>query len=374
MKSIKFVIFLFLLLFISSAAFAADKPVWTVGYKKFNLSNFDPPYRTYEVQVAPDNKILINFIEHRSQNKLATKKTLDKSDTFFVVLLLSNKNGELIRRIEWPVTDDSVPTWRRGFDSRIYPLLSGGYVALINGHLQVLDLSFSVIYDRVLDALENSRYDIIVPLSGKYFILNRLYTQLKGSSEIIDSRTFETIERFDAPPDYRIVDIWEDQLLSISFSSDNSERRFSKRKINTSQWNDLELVQGERAEARFIYNGAIVVRDNIGRMPDIKTFWFIVEDGKKSEPVFSGLGLKFPSKASVVMTARSYLAGIRRAFDLFSKNWFEVYDFRNHKVLLETKKHTDIADHAISPDGDSIIIMTKKKIEFYSVNSKRIRS
>ena len=351
-------------------AFASDKPVWTIDYKKLNLLHVDPPYRNYEVQFTPDNKIFISFMEHRYQNKLATIKTLEKSDAFFIVLLLSSGNGELIRRIEWPIIDVSVSTWRRGADSSILPLPSGGYVGIINGHLQAFDSSLNIIHDKVLDVLEDGTHNIIVPLSGKFFILNRLNTQLNRSSEIIDSNTFDTIERFDVP-NSRIVDIWGDQLLSISFSSDGSESRFSKKIIGDSQWISLGVAQGERAVARFIYNGAIIVRDSIGQMPHIKTFWFVIEDGKKSETVFSGLGLKFPRTAPVVMTAGSLLSGIRRAFDLFSKRWLEIYDYKNHKVLLETKRNTDIVDFAISPDGESIILMRKKKIEFYSINSKK---
>jgi len=42
-------------------------------------------------------------------------------------------------------------------------------------------------------------------------------------------------------------------------------------------------------------------------------------------------------------------------------------------VLLTTKKHTEgeIVDYAITPDGDGIILITKKKIEFYTVSPNK---
>ena len=99
----------------------------------------------------------------------------------------------MIRRVEWPIVNDFEKQAR--FGPRIYPLPSGGYVATINGHLQALDSSFSVIHDRVLDTSE-SVYNITVPLSGKFFILGQSSARRERISEIINSITFETVDDF----------------------------------------------------------------------------------------------------------------------------------------------------------------------------------
>ena len=120
-----------------------------------------------------------------------------------------------------------------------------------NRHLQVLDSSFNIIHSRVLDILEtvNTRYSIIVPLSGKFFIL-----QWEFTAEVIDSSTFKTVEVIDSdsfkeveqlsPP--RIIDTWEDdRLLSASYSRSGGipGMHFFEKKIGASQWNDLGLIQ-----------------------------------------------------------------------------------------------------------------------------------
>lgn len=380
MRPIKNQMFLILLLFFSSTTFAADKPVWTIDHKNLNLpelgkpvsSNkwatvglYDKPDPNFKVHFTLDNKILISFLHYKPNDKSK------KFDTFFVTLLLSREDGELIRRVEWPL-GESTQGQRIGYGSCIYPLQSGGYVTIISQHLQVLDSSFNIIHDRVLNTLEpgGGIYSIIVPLSGKFIILMRQKSviQFEKIIEIIDSGTFETMERLEIPS-FGIIDIWEDRLLSINY-----EHLLVEKKIGALQWNDLMLDESNITNntARFIYNGAIVIKGLIRRFPDEKRFLVRVEDGKKNDPVFNGCMSKPSWSTPVVACRESKLSEIRDILDLSGKNWIKVYDLNIRQAILVTKEYsaTDMVDYAISSDGNSIILMTNKKIELYNVNPK----
>ena len=399
--------FLFLLLFFSSTlftltAFASDKPVWTIDYKTLNLpekgkpvshakwatiGTHDKPDPDFHVHLTQDNKILVSFLHYKPQSELEPLNKSKKFDTFFVALLLSTKNGELIRRVEWPLGESTLGQ-QIGHDSRIYPLPSGDYVGIIDKKLQVLNSSFDVIHDRVLDTLERGKgsYKIIVPLSGKYIVLKQIQSgaRFAGIVEIIDSGTFETLERFEQP-DFEIVDIWKDRLLSIS-NDGNDKSRFFEKKIGAFQWDVLgstqwsilhvlALIDSRRyANPRFIYNGTIIFRDII-EQPSAPTapkgFFFMIEDGNKNGPFFEGCISKPSWNTPNVACGKSKLSAIRELLDLFAKSWVEIFDLSTRKVLLTTKKSSDMVDYEISPDGNSIIIITQKKIELYTVKSKR---
>jgi len=377
-------------------ASASDKPVWTIDFKTLNLPKYrDPWYPRYKIQFTPDNKILISFLEQKPQTKLTTKDVPEKPVLLFVALLLSGENGELIRRVEWPVMPEAVPARQ----PRIYPLPSGGYLVIIDRldfaeecpktltHLQMFDSSFNIIHDRVWDTLEPGKglYKIIVPLSGKYIALKQ--SQFQSSVqfveivEIIDSSTFETMERFEQP-DFGIVDIWKDRLLAISYDG-NSKSRFFEKKVGAFQWNVLGFTQWtglhglgltdsrSYANPRFIYNGAIIFKDIIEQSSTRKINLVMIEDGKKSGPFFEGCISKPSWNSPIVACEKSKLSTIRELLDLFAKRWIETFDLSTKKVLLTTKKSSDMVDYEISPDGNSIIIMTQKKIELYTVKSKR---
>jgi len=338
MKSIKNQ--MFLLLFLSSTAFAADKPAWTIDYTKLNL-----PEHGRTVQFTSDNKILINSMQYYGSQANGSKYPPEK----FAAALLSKENGELIKRVEWPLTPER-RTWLNG----IYPLPSGGYVGIINDRLQTFDSSFNVIHDRALGS--TAGYYIIVSISGKFIILHRYRS---GSQfrriEIIDSGTFETVEHFDTLPNFSIVDIWGDRLLSVSYSDSEgiSEKHFFEKKIGDSQWSYFGSVQQRsNANARFIYNGAIIVEDGIGRAP------------------VTGGAYKYSWNAPVRAVRTGTQSYFLNEMGL-GKGWVKAYDLNTRKALLTTKKHSGVRSYDISPDGDGIILMTEKKIEFYNIKSKK---
>jgi len=371
---------LFLMVYFSATMFAADKPAWTIDYKKLNLPkhpksvevgkevNHDPAYK---VQITPDNIVLISFWERRSQTKLATNDSPDKSGSVFVVLLLSSVTGEVIRRIEWPVIGESLRGQKFSYGSRIYPLPSGGYVGIINRHLQIHDSSFDIVYDRVLERYIDAMYDIIVPLHGKFFIF-KSWEEPNWVFEIVDSEIFKTVERLNLPTYF--MEIWGDKLF-IMDRPVTQEIHFYEKMIGASQWNVLGLLQGIfYPKSGYIYNGTIIVTGSIKEMPDTKGFWFKINNGKNSETVFEGIGISKPSRnAPIIANKRGVLSDFRRTFDMDSKDWIEAYDLNTRQVLLATKRYSasDIVDYAISPDGDSIVLMTKKKIELYNVNPKK---
>ena len=375
MRSIKYL--LFLLLFSPTSFFAADKPAWTIDYKKLNIPQHPKPVRIgkevplnpgYKVQFSPDNNVLISFWEHRPQTELVTKDSPEKSGTIFVVLLLSRESGELIRRIEWPVTGE----WRSGpqmsHGSRIYPLPSGGYVGIINRHLQVFDSSFKVIHNRALEVNEYVGYDLITPLYGQYFVLRFSGYREWRTTEIINSETFEIVERLNVKNS--IIDVWGNRLLGFYTDTDIKKNGYEEKKIGVDlKWNDLGLTQGGYSEAKYIYNGTIIVTDVARQSPGRKGFWFTIEEGKKSDPVFKDRLIFKPSWNTPIIANRvGKESALREALDLDTPLWIEAYNINTREIVLATKKYTNMVGHAISPDGNSIAVMTTKKIELYNVN------
>jgi hypothetical protein len=293
-----------------------------------------------------------------------------------VALLLSRENGELIRHVEWPL-GESTQKQRIGFGSCIYPLRSGSYVGIINQRLQVFDSSFNVIHDRVLDTIKRGEgsYNLIVPLSGKFIILGRQDSGGYGIiSEIIDSDTLKTVERFEQL-NFSIKDIWEDRLLA-EYLTVQPLRNIRKsdvyeKKIGAPRWNDIEAP----SSAKYTYNGAKVATVYIGQPPDEKRVWLMIENGKKDDIIFKDTAsIKSSWNTPIIACERYKVSVIRRMLDLFGKHWIEAYDSNTRQVLLATKKYSldsipgdEIVDYAISPDGNSVVLMTKKKIEFYNV-------
>ena len=367
---------MFLLLFFPLSLFASDRPVWTIDSKKWNLPQrthgpeawVDPRYR---IQFTPDDKVLISFFDRRPQTELATKDTPEKSGHFFVALLLSRETGELIRRVEWPVIGESGPSQQFRYGSRISPLRSGGYVGIFNRRLQVLDSSFNVIHERILETSEQrgTAFEIITPLYGQFFIFLS-HEDRNWSAEIIDSKTFKIAERLDEK--VMLMDIWGDRLLATWRTADVPESRFFEKRIGASQWNDLVGLHERNAEARYIYNGTIIVTGTTGG-PDFRGFWFSIEDGKKNDPASRGLLFKPSLNTSIVASKRSHLSAIRRMLDLNSMDWIEAYDLSTQQVLLATRRYSaeQIRDYAISPDGMSIVLMTINRIELYTVPPER---
>ena len=170
------------------------------------------------------------------------------------------------------------------------------------------------------------------------------------------------------------MDIWEDRLLINDLSDDYNEHYLFEKKIGASQWNSLGLFQGiYYARANYIYNGTIIIAGSLRKMPDTKAFWFRIEDGRISDPVFEGLLFKSSWNTPIVAAGRSHLSEFRSTFDLDSKDWIVAYDLSTQQVKLATKKYSasNIVDYAISPNGDNIVLMTKKKIELYNINSQK---
>jgi hypothetical protein len=215
---------------------------------------------------------------------------------------------------------------------------------------------------------QNINFDLIAPLHGQYFSIKfeEGVNQIIG---IIDSKTFEIVERVTLP-NFEILDIWKDRLRAFDFSKGPYEHRFFEKKIGDSQWNDLGLFQGIfSARVKYIYNGTIIVTGSLRKMPEAKVFWLKIEDDKTSDLVFEGLTFKPSWNTPIIANKGGELSEFRRALDLDSKTCIEAYNLSTQQVILATKKYTDIVDYAISPNGDSIALMTKKKIELYKVTT-----
>ena len=414
MKPTRNQIFLILVIVLSttvfaSTAFAADKPVWTIDHKKLNLPErgkllsmkkwktigaFEKPDQLFQIQFTSDNKILVSFLYFKPQNESEPVSKSKKFDAFFVALLLKRENGELIRRVEWSLEETTLEMHGLYRFCSIYSLQQGGYAVLTTQRLQILDSSFNVIHDRALDAIKlvDGKYYLMVPLSGKFFIFGQAngLRDRRGEQfiEIIDSSTFEMLERFDKT-NFTITDIWEDRLVLLNHSEYTFDSQVFEKKIGASQWNIIGLKKGSTirssdkrryVDPRFSYNGAIIFKkdDNsaIVFTKVDKGFWLMIEDGKESRLPLSGYEFELSSNAPVIAGEKYKLSVIRRMLALLGKHWIEAYDLNTRHVLLATKGYSnsrstqEIKDYAISPDGNSIILITSKKIELYTVKSK----
>jgi hypothetical protein len=170
-----------------------------------------------------------------------------------------------------------------------------------------------------------------------------------------------------------LMDIWGDRMLVTSRPADIPESRFLEKKTGTSEWNDLGWLHGRHAEARYIYNGTIIVTYDT-RPPDFRGYWLSIEGDKKSEPVFKDIGRFKPSWNTAIVAIRTgHLSAIRRILDRNRIDWIEAYDLSTRQVLLATRRYSEenIRDYAISPDGMSIVLMTNNRIELYTVSPER---
>jgi len=389
--------FILLMLLFSVYAGAADKPARTVAtktlelpdYKSYSLfnSNYRPEYRMY---FTANDEIMLRFFQRNTPPVSTDKSTPETSVMSFVVLLLSKEDGKLINKKVWPIAGD--PSWEQRQKYAIYPLPDGGYTALLDGHLQVLDTSFNIIHERLLDRLpQRYRYSISVPLHGKYFILSS-----GVEYEIIDYNTFKTVKRLNTS--IPINDIWEDKLLlrftetaeSVSYWStedDNIKYLFEKTiggSLSNYYFKNTRLRGG-----KYLYNGSIMilsspefsseVLSSIKRfMTQRQDYWFTMENGNTSNPVFityiftpgEGIGGIEPARRSpIVVIGASKLRG----WDLGYAAWLEVYDIKNQRKLLQTKTYNDAIDYVLSADGRTLVVFTEKKgkLEFYNVPPPR---
>ena len=73
----------------------------------------------------------------------------------------------------------------------------------------------------------------------------------------------------------------------------------------------------------------------------------------------------------IVAVKAGEISDFRRALDLNSLYRIKVYDLNAQRVIFITKKYKDIVDYDISPDGDSMVLITKKKMKLYNVNSQK---
>jgi hypothetical protein len=119
---------------ILSRARNAEFGVFRASLKWATLGVYERPDPNFKVHFTLDNKILVSFLHYRPQTELKPNDKSKKFDTFFVALLLSRENGEITRRVEWPL-GESTQRQRTGYGSCIYPLPSGGYVGIIDRRL-----------------------------------------------------------------------------------------------------------------------------------------------------------------------------------------------------------------------------------------------
>ena len=360
--------------------FAADKPIWKLDTQAQGIPKMwiDRPvessrYSAVRLQISPDNEVIISFFQRRRQRELATKTTPEKSGSIFVSLFIDKDDGGLITKSEWPVIGESVWWERASRGSRIKSLASGGYVGIINGHLQVLDSSLKVIHDRTLDRpREHWKYDLITPLAGSFFILAQRYVKFTERIEVIDSRTFKILDQWESS-DLCVQDIWEDHIVAIRSQGNNGYNVIEKR-IGGSWRNVFSKMEEEYNQARFTNNGTIAEASYLKQNLVANDCWFVIDGENKSDPIIYSKRERIQNiipaqQIPVIAIEISKMSGFRAAIDMNSQNLVVLYDMLKRRKLLETKSHEDIIGYALSPDGLSLALLTEEKLEVYAVPS-----
>ena len=367
-----------LMLIFSASAGAADKPARTVktkilgfpeykSYSRLSPATYRPEYR---MQITANDEIMLSYFHLNTPQPPTDKSTRETSGVSFVVLLLSKEDGKLINKKEWPIAGE--PSFEQRRKYTIFPLPDGGYVALFNGRLQVLDAAFSIIHDRLLDRLpQRYVYGISVPLQGSFFVLDS-----GVEYEIIDYNTFKTVKRLSASIPIR--DIWEDKLLLRSEDAHVAYNLY-ERKIgdSSSDYNvkiDTPLLRGEK----FIHNGNAIILSSMGLYTEERQdYWLTIESGKAGNPVLTGGKRRFNGRGegiSGVTTARRVPVAViyahkNRGWDLGDYRWLEAYDTNTGQKLLETKTYNDGTNAVLSSDGRTLAVFIEEKVnlEFYNI-------
>jgi hypothetical protein len=296
----------------------------------------------------------------------------ESKTTTFVALLLHGETGKLIRRVEWLV-DKSIASR----EIHIYALPEGGYLWRMGDNLQALDSSLNVIRGRMLNPLPKSQgYNIILPRAGYYFVVDQNVNGRDRIYDVIDWRTFETVEKMNATY-FRITDIWNDRLLATDLFSAGVRRWLLEKKTGDTEWTifgaDLQRIQ----DAKYIYNGAIVVTCSLEDSGLFgPSFWFIIDNGKRSAPVIYGennkerMGKIYPSlKSSTIAVGAYKLSGIRMFLDIgiAGTTWVDYWDAISQQRLIRIKDEKDELGGDSSPDGRRLVVLKKKKLEMYAI-------
>ena len=366
---IKFVV---LMLFFSASLCAADRPVWVIDAKTLNLPQyedgdnnnefgFNPRFR---IQFSPKDEIMLSFLQRSKQPMLTIRDKPETSGTSFNVLFLSKEDGKLINKAEWPVENlQWFQHWSYG--PRIYPLPDNGYVGMFNMRLQVLDSSLNIVRNRLLERLpEPNGYTFSVPLHGTFFVLRKGFNTFMGPYDIIDYSTFEIADNVNDG----IIDVWRDKLLIAGRTGNNIDRLF-ERTIGGAPGGFHLKIDGFR-DAKFAHNGAVIVLGHTGgRGQAIQYYWFTIENGETSKPVF----VEGEVVRNMVLARNAPVVAIEasrsRAFDRGTTHWVSVYDINTQQRLLQTRTRNEAAHYALSSDGRYLAVFwrTRRTIELYRV-------
>jgi len=375
----------FLLIFIIPVSLMAkEKPTWVLNASDLNLPAYERSGKkergfnpNFHIQFSQNNEIILSFVQKKIQTELATKDDPQKSGASFVALFLSKENGKLIKKFEWPILGET-DWWAQSFrGSRIYPMPSGEYVGIINNHLQILDSSLKVIHDRILTPDEKLYvYEITTPLAGSSFVFTQKSSDFETNNEIIDIKTFKTIEKI-RMRNLKIQDIWNDQVLAFALSEENEEYLYVLKKKIGEAWNDSRLKMNSRISAKFAYDGSVVIKNHIGSHPanpESKHYWFSIEDGQIGEqtvfhPSENIVALQPAQNAPYVLFEIDKLSDMKKVLDFGSVGWVEIYDLVTRQKLLETDTWKEQIDCSLSIDGRNLVVFlkSKRKIEFYHV-------
>lgn len=358
---------------------AADDPLWKLDSKTLGIPKMwvdsqakgESRYSRIRLQFTAGDEIVISFHQKRKQIGLVTKNTPEHSGSVLASLFISKIDGMVKNQKEWPVIGES-GLWeqlRRG--SRLQLLPSGYYIGIINCRLQLLDPTLSLLHDRMLD--RQQRYDLITPITGPYFILSYVDNELNRDDydvEIIDSRTFTTVEKMAVPDNVSIRDIWEDRMLAIAGSEQNGYH-IKERRVD-GPWNDIGSTGEEYKHARYTSYGKIAVTRHLPVSLRCCDSWFIMDGRNTNEAcVYSNeemiQDIMMAPHASIIAVKISKWSGTRAALDLNAVSWVVIHDIKTRRVLLKTKAQEGMIDYALSPNGRSLAILTEKKLEMYIV-------
>jgi len=362
------------------SSLAWDKPIWSIEiWKTIGGDEYSGTYPHKNIQFVSDKEILFTFVLSRYKDpaKIRLKnKSFQEQSAAFIALFLSTITGEATRRVAWPIQDVDSYGYER--EMCLHPLPNGGFVGVINDRLQVFDTKMELLHSRQLPPLpEHHTYKIIPPRSGYYFALEQLRNDFEKKNEIIDSRNFKTVEYLDVKG-LGLRDIWDDRLLATGASEDKTAYLVEKKVGGSWVVHENKLIEYSMFPvynyAQFANNGDIVFSGN--EKKSLISSWCNTTNGKPDNHSRHNENYETNDRCEcsnrrppIIAGAKGEASRIRKMLDLNLKDYVDVRDMCENKILLQTKtiSNTTPLQYALSADDKNLVVLADTKVEFYAI-------
>jgi len=367
---------------------AADRPSWTVDLRALDGREFRGQ-RSVGFQFTSSGEIMLSFLSGGAAYD-THGNALAGTPGSYVVMLIDRADGHLVRKAEWPSGTRRNVRELLDHGPRIQPLPDGGYVCLIDGQLLALDASLKVVNERCVvcqDEGTDRYYELIPARSGPLFLLD--YSKFLDNSnhyhaEVIDSRSLATLETWDFTGTH-LEDLWGQRVLAVRLATrprtpfpvalpvPDPPDDIIERQIG-GPWRDLGLKLASGRKPRFTADGSIV---GDGRREGVGACWAIMAGPKGDRapvcysPEQAIVSITPARRAPVIAVLLARQSAIRSFLDLTrdSWNWVVVHESDTGRKLVTTPKRFDLEAYALSSDGQTLAVLTEKKLEAYAVRT-----